>query len=88
MKENRWDTILAYGVDGMNGVFDFIDREWGAVKPFNTELSKPVDILYTYEQLMLPENQPRIQELIAIHGIGAWIGYEKKALTSKKARGL
>jgi|TARA_Y100000310_G_C20689621_1_gene821365 hypothetical protein len=88
MKENRFDAIFKRGVEDLKGTLGYIKREYGDVRPFNTELPKPVDILYTYEKLMLPENQATIQQLITKHGFQAWEGFQKKALLSKKARGL
>ena len=88
MKKNRFDTVLSYAQERADKVRGHIDQEYGKVKPLNTELTPAVDILYTYEKLMLPENQTIVQELIGIHGMPAFLGYRKKALRSKEARGL
>ena len=88
MKLNRFDAVLGKAEARAGKVRSYIDREYGKVKPLNTELTPAVDILYTYEKLMLPENQTIVQELIGIHGMPAFLGYRKKALRSKEARGL
>ena len=88
MRGNRFDTIIGKAEARAGKVRSYINRVYGKVEPLNTELTPAVDILYTYEKIMLPENQMIIEGLVKQHGLGAWIGYQRKALQSKKARGL
>ena len=88
MKENRFDIVLGYAVDRAKKVRTHIEGEYGQVKPFNTKLMEPVDKLYIYDKLQLPENQDIKMQVIMKHGYDAWLEMEKDALKSRKARGL
>ena len=88
MKENIMDKTLAR-VNGEVGSFmSYINNEYGDVKPFNTEIMKPVDKLYVYDRLQLPENQDIKQQLILKYGYENYAEFEKIALSNRKARGL
>lgn len=88
MKENPMDVIFALGKERIKGGLRHINREYGKVKPFNTELMPSVDILYTYDKLMLPENQDIRTHLIQLYGAETFVEMGKVALNSRKARGL
>ncbi|KKN56944.1 hypothetical protein LCGC14_0567360 [marine sediment metagenome] len=88
MKENIGDKVLQEVSKNVENVMSYIDKEWGNVKPFNTDLTPPVDMLYLYDKLELPENQDIKQQLIMKYGMGAYVGLEKEALRNKEARGL
>ncbi len=88
MKENRIDTIFKVGVEEVKGALAHIRRDWGNVRAFHTKPIDPVDKLYAYEKLMLPENQMVRQQLEEIHGIDTWNAYEQERLEQKEARGL
>ena len=88
MKNSRFDTVLAYANERANKIRTRMDAEYGKVKPFNTSLTPPVDVLYIYDKLMMPENADLRVKLIQSHGAEVFSGLEKKALRSRKARGL
>lgn len=88
MKENRFDIVLAYANDRAEKIRNHINTEYGKVKPFNTELTPPIDVLYTYDKLMLPENQDIRTHLIQLYGVETFVEMGKQALKSRKARGL
>ena len=80
MKPNRFDTVLKYANERAKKISNHLSEEYGEVKPFNTELTPPVDILYIYDRLMLPENQDIRMKLIQQHGAETFAELEKKAL--------
>lgn len=88
MREGIMNEALAEVNKQVKGFMSHIQKEYGDVRPFNTEISEPVDHLYRYEQLELPENQDIKQQLIMKYGIDTYMEFEKIALKSKGARGL
>lgn len=80
MKENPMDVIFALGKEQIANGLRHINREYGKVRPFNTKTTHAVDVLYTYDRLMLPENQDIRMKLIQQHGAETFAELEKKAL--------
>ncbi len=88
MKENRMDTIFKVGIEEVKGALAHLRRDWGNVRAFRTKPIDPVDKLYTYEKLMLPEYQGAKQALIYKYGIEVWDEYEQQRLKQIESRGL
>jgi|TARA_Y100000310_G_scaffold193503_1_gene193447 hypothetical protein len=90
MRDNRFDTVLAYANERAQKIRDYvgIGKDKPNVKPFNTVLTQPVDILYIYDKLMQPENEDIMGQVLQRHGAETFAEFEKKALRSRKARGL
>ena len=88
MKEGIMNEALAEVNKWVKEYMSYITTEYGNVRPFNTEITPPVDKLYIYDKLNLPENTGIKQQLIVQHGYETYAELEMIALKNREARGL